>query len=75
MLPKDKPIVTTTVREIRNIEEKARQRKVFREYIIKERSNPFRQAANIGGGFIVSIRMKMSHISAFLSQISHSSMP
>lgn len=54
MIPKDKPVITATNEEIRHIQDKARQRQALREYIIKERSNPFRAAASKGLGFIVS---------------------
>ncbi|XP_034253801.1 uncharacterized protein LOC117652801 [Thrips palmi] len=72
MLPKDKPIVTTPIREVRYIEEKARTRKALREYIIKERSNPFRQAANMGGGYIQDpafVRYEASNI--FTAEMAH----
>ena len=54
MIPKGTPIITHSKKELRFIEDKARERQALREYIIKERSNPFRAAASNGTGFIVS---------------------
>ncbi|KAK3925653.1 V-type ATP synthase alpha chain [Frankliniella fusca] len=52
MLPKGTPVITLTSKEIRAIQDKARERQTYREYVIKEKSNPFRAAALLGTGYI-----------------------
>ena len=72
MLPKGTPIITIPKQEIRNIEEKAKLRQAYREFFIKEKSNPFRHAAANGTGYIEDpgfVRYEVSQ--SFMSRYTH----
>ncbi|KAE8745921.1 hypothetical protein FOCC_FOCC007438 [Frankliniella occidentalis] len=72
MIPKGTPTITLSNREIRAIQDKARQRQELREFLIKEKSNPFKTAAAMGTGYIMDPAFQRYEAAqSFMSEWTH----